>query len=80
MASAPMMVVGGSCRARLVFPLVVLSIPLIVGSRWALIPATIECVALVVRTVFEDRMLRAELRGYAEHARSTRFRLFPPIW
>lgn len=60
--------------------MVVLSVPLILGSRWAFVPAAVECIALVVRTAHEDALLRTELAGYAEFARSTRYRLFPLLW
>jgi len=34
----------------------------------------------VLRTAVEDRTLRAELPGYAEYARHTRYRLLPGVW
>jgi protein-S-isoprenylcysteine O-methyltransferase Ste14 len=34
----------------------------------------------VWRTAFEDRVLHAELAGYAEYAQRVRFRLVPGIW
>jgi protein-S-isoprenylcysteine O-methyltransferase Ste14 len=36
--------------------------------------------AIVVRTGFEDRMLRADLPGYAEYAARTPYRLVPGVW
>ncbi len=54
--------------------------PLLLGSAWALLPAGVVIVLLVVRTAFEDRMLRAELAGYADYARRTRYRLIPGLW
>lgn len=54
--------------------------PLLFGSFWALIPAACTVIALVVRTGLEDATLKAELPGYAEFARRTRYRLFPGIW
>lgn len=58
----------------------VFGIPLSLGSYWALIPAVLTCVVLVVRTVLEDRMLRAELPGYREYAGRVRYRLLPGLW
>jgi protein-S-isoprenylcysteine O-methyltransferase Ste14 len=49
-------------------------------SLWALIPAAMVVVVLIVRTALEDRTLLAELPGYAEYAQRTRFRLLPGIW
>lgn len=54
--------------------------PPILGSRWALVPVAVQAVAFVVRTAYEDRMLRDELEGYEEFAERTRYRLLPPIW
>jgi protein-S-isoprenylcysteine O-methyltransferase Ste14 len=49
-------------------------------SLWALIPAVMIVIVLVVRTSLEDRTLLTELPGYAEYARRTRFRLLPGLW
>lgn len=57
-----------------------LALPLLLGSAWALIPGTITAGLIVLRTGLEDRTLRAELPGYAEYARRTRYRLFPGLW
>jgi protein-S-isoprenylcysteine O-methyltransferase Ste14 len=35
---------------------------------------------MVVRTALEDRLLRAELEGYAEYAGRVRYRLLPGVW
>jgi len=50
------------------------------GSLWALILAAATALSLVVRTALEDRTLRAELEGYEEFTRQTRYRLLPGIW
>lgn len=57
-----------------------LSIPGLLGSRWALLPAGIAVCLMVVRTLLEDRTLRGELVGYAEYAQRVRHRLVPGIW
>ncbi len=57
-----------------------LSIPLVLGSLWALVPASLICIIFVIRTVLEDRTLQAELPGYAGYAQRTRYRLLPGIW
>jgi protein-S-isoprenylcysteine O-methyltransferase Ste14 len=57
-----------------------LAVPLLLGSLWALIPAALAMIALVVRTALEDRTLREELPGYAEYAQRTRYRLLPGVW
>jgi protein-S-isoprenylcysteine O-methyltransferase Ste14 len=55
-------------------------IALALGSYWALIPAAIATLILVVRTVMEDKTLHAELTGYKEYAAWVRYRLIPGVW
>ena len=62
-----------------IFPFVV-SIPLVLGSWWALIPGGLICVLFILRTALEDRMLQDELPGYREYAACVRYRLVPGIW
>ena len=57
-----------------------LGTPLLLGSWWAFIPGAIAVGLLVTRTVFEDRLLQAELPGYREYARDVRYRIIPGIW
>jgi protein-S-isoprenylcysteine O-methyltransferase Ste14 len=57
-----------------------IAIPLMLGSYWALIPAGIALIFLVIRTKNEDKMLMEELPGYANYALQTRYRLVPGIW
>ena len=54
--------------------------PLSLGSFWALIPAVLSCLLLVVRTIMEDRTLREELAGYEEYIQRVRYRLVPGVW
>ncbi|MBW2241121.1 MAG: isoprenylcysteine carboxylmethyltransferase family protein [Deltaproteobacteria bacterium] len=56
------------------------STPLMLGSTSAWVPALLAVLLLVIRTVLEDRTLRAELPGYAEYAARVRFRLIPRVW
>ena len=57
-----------------------ISIPLLLGSLWALIPGAMIGILFTVRTVLEDRTLQQELPGYPEYARRVRHRLLPWIW
>ena len=61
------------------FPLLA-GMPLALGSYWALTPAALAGIALVVRTALEDRTLRRELPGYKEYAERVRYRLVPGVW
>jgi len=53
---------------------------LMLESWWAVVPGLLAGLMMVIRTVYEDRMLNAELPGYAEYARQVRYRLVPGIW
>lgn len=53
---------------------------LALGSLWALLPAVLVVVVLVIRTVLEDATLQRELSGYAEFAVRTRYKWIPGIW
>jgi protein-S-isoprenylcysteine O-methyltransferase Ste14 len=57
-----------------------LSIPLILGSVYTLIPAGIYVLLIIIRTFLEDQTLNKELDGYSEYAKRVRYRLFPGIW
>ena len=50
------------------------------GSWWALLPASLIAVLMMIRTALEDRALQAELPGYAAYAREVRHRLLPGVW
>lgn len=56
------------------------AMPIALGSRYALILSVFLSLLLILRTYFEDRTLHAELEGYPEYAKQTRYRLIPGIW
>lgn len=60
--------------------LVFAGLALALASWWALVPAVWASGLLVLRTSWEDALLRAELDGYADYARRVRFRLVPGLW
>jgi protein-S-isoprenylcysteine O-methyltransferase Ste14 len=60
--------------------LTVLCIPVLLGSFYALIPAALIVALFILRTALEDRTLQAELPGYADYARTVRWKLVPGIW
>ena len=57
-----------------------LSVPLLLGSWWAFVPAGLSVIGVVIRTALEDRTLRAELEGYEAYTTRTRYRLIPGLW
>jgi protein-S-isoprenylcysteine O-methyltransferase Ste14 len=60
--------------------MIVLGLPLVLRSGWALAVAVISVLWLGLRTWLEDRTLQAELSGYAEYAERVRARLLPGVW
>lgn len=53
---------------------------LALGSVWALIPAGLSCVLMILRTQWEDETLKAELPGYKDYTERVRYRLVPGLW
>jgi protein-S-isoprenylcysteine O-methyltransferase Ste14 len=60
--------------------LLFLGMPLALGSLWALIPAILMGLLLVLATFLEDQALREELTGYKEYTQRVRYRLIPRVW
>jgi protein-S-isoprenylcysteine O-methyltransferase Ste14 len=57
-----------------------ITLPIALGSLWALLPAAAGLSLFIVRTFLEDRTLQKGLQGYTEYAQKVRFRLIPYIW
>ena len=55
-------------------------VPLALGSAWAAVPWLVGTVAFIVRIRYEEALLQAELDGYEDYARTTRYRLLPGVW
>lgn len=53
---------------------------LMLESWWALVPGLFAGTMMIIRTVYEDRMLIVELPGYKDYAQRIRYRLVPGIW
>ena len=60
--------------------LLAVGIALALGSLWALLPAALVGVLLVIRTNLEDGTLQRELPGYAEFAARVRSKWIPDVW
>lgn len=60
--------------------LVTLGSPVLMGTWWGLVPALVVVAAMAIRTMLEDRTLRAGLPGYADYAARVRFTLMPGLW
>jgi len=60
--------------------LIMLCLPLSLGSFYAFIPAFMIVVLFILRTSLEDKTLQEELPGYKEYAQKVRYRLLPGVW
>ena len=60
--------------------ILMVGIPLALGSYWALVFVVPGVAALVLRILDEERMLNRELNGYSEYAQRVRYRLMPCVW
>ena len=57
-----------------------LSIPVVLGSWWSLLCFVPYVAVIIVRIFNEEKMLTAELNGYAEYKKRVKYRLIPFIW
>ena len=53
---------------------------ILLDSTWALVPATLIVIILIIRTGLEDQFLQAELDGYCAYAARVHHRLLPGVW
>jgi len=60
--------------------LMVIGVPVALGSYWGLIPAVVVCLTLVWRIKFEEEMLLKGMDGYADYQQRVKYRLFPGIY
>jgi protein-S-isoprenylcysteine O-methyltransferase Ste14 len=60
--------------------LLMVGIPLALGSYWALVMVIPAVSLLAVRIFDEERMLGRELAGYREYTQKVRYRVVPYIW
>ncbi len=57
-----------------------IGVSMVFETKYTAICAGIIAVLIIIRTVLEDRMLLKGLAGYAEYAKTVKFRLIPYIW
>jgi Putative protein-S-isoprenylcysteine methyltransferase len=57
-----------------------LSAPLALGSWWSAAAILPALVLIIRRLRIEERLLSAELEGYAEYMQKVRYRLLPGVW
>ncbi len=55
--------------------------PLALGSYWAIFPAVVLLIPiLVARILNEEEVLARDLKGYKEYMARTKYRLIPGVW
>jgi protein-S-isoprenylcysteine O-methyltransferase Ste14 len=62
------------------FPPMVVGPALWLGSYTAALLAIVPIVVLAVRSIFEERFLKRELKGYDAYTEKVRYRLIPFVW
>ena len=60
--------------------LLFLTIPIVLGSWYALIPFACYPIIIVVRIINEEKVLENELEGYSEYKKKAKYRLVPFVW
>ena len=60
--------------------LMVIGLPIALGSLWGLIPASLACFTLIWRIKFEEQMLVAGMDGYPAYRERVKYKLFPRIY
>ena len=58
----------------------VISIPLALGSWWALVLIVLSLAGLVWRILDEEKLLEKDLPGYTDYSHQVRYRLVPGLW
>ena len=58
----------------------IIGIPLALGSWWGLLILALTIPILVVRILDEEKLLRNDLPGYSEYMHKVRYRLMPYLW
>lgn len=53
---------------------------LVLGSWVGAAVLLLHCLALIFRTLHEEKVLKAELEGYADYMRRVRWRFIPGVW
>lgn len=60
--------------------IMMVGVPLALGSYWALLVMIPGLLTLVVRITDEEKLLTADLTGYADYVRTVHYRLMPGVW
>jgi protein-S-isoprenylcysteine O-methyltransferase Ste14 len=69
---------GTRIPARII--LVIVGIPLALGSWWTIVLIVPFIPVLLWRLLDEERILRRDLPGYTDYVKIVRYRLIPRVW
>ena len=58
----------------------ILGIPLVLGSWWGLLVLAVSIPGLVWRILDEEKLLKKDLPGYVEYTQKVHYRLVPYLW
>ncbi len=62
------------------FVILIIGLPLSLGSLISVIPAIIAIFCICIRAVLEEQALINELQGYKEYTEKVKYRIAPKIW
>ena len=57
-----------------------ISVPVMLGSWWALVVGGSIVLLFIMRTALEDKTLQKELEGYSDYSKKVPFRVLPGVW
>jgi protein-S-isoprenylcysteine O-methyltransferase Ste14 len=60
--------------------LYLVGMPLLLGSWYGMLVVPLMVLAIAPRAVFEERLLKQQLPGYADYMKRVRYRLVPGVW
>ncbi|MFC1624850.1 methyltransferase family protein [Patescibacteria group bacterium] len=58
----------------------ILAIPIALGSLWGIIPAVVATLSILIRIYFEEIMLEKGMEGYTDYKNQVRYKLIPKIY
>jgi len=60
--------------------IMMLFIPIVLGSLWGLIPALLGALSMIVRIEFEEEMLLKGMEGYKDYQSRVKYKLVPKVY
>ena len=60
--------------------LYLVGMPMLLGSSYGLLIVPLMAAGMAPRAVYEERLLKRDLPGYADYMKRVRYRLIPGVW